>query len=114
MDEIITIEHSGAATIVNLLCAELSFEQAEELKKKLYACVSDTSNKFIVDLHQCGFMSSVALGVLVCFTAKVHSFDGRIVLCHPSKETSTVLAITKLDKIYDIYPTRVEALASFL
>jgi len=108
-----TVEKAGQVTIVHLLFAELSLEDAEEVKSALYAHVTDTSNKFIIDLHQCVFMSSVALGVLVCLTAKIHHCHGRIALASPTKEVAVVLEITKLAKIYDVYDSREKALASF-
>ena len=113
MENYFTIEKAGGIQVVTFLFAELSLEDAEDFKKSLYSYVSDTSNKFIIDFHRCVFMSSVALGALVSFTAKIHSYDGRIVFCAPTKEVSAILAITKFDKIYDIYRTREEALASF-
>ena len=92
---------------------ELSLEDADELKRALYELVSETSNKIVIDFHQCVFMSSVALGTLVCLTARVHSYDGRIVLCSPTREVAAVLAVTKLGNIYDIYQTQDEAVRSF-
>lgn len=106
------IEKTGKVAIVTPLIGEMSFEEAEELKQQLYVHVSERTNLFVVDMHRCGFVSSVALGVLVCFTARVHSFDGRVVLCDLPKEVATLLEITKLGKIYDIYATRDQAVAA--
>lgn len=113
VEKYFTAEKKGEVTVIRLLRAELSLEDADDLKKALYGFVSEASNKFIVDLHQCGFLSSAALGMLVCLTARIHSFDGRIVLCDPTKEIAAILDITKLGRIYDIYPTLEEAFASF-
>ena len=114
MENYFTFEKVGDVQIVTFIFAELSLEDADGFKKSLYSHVSDSNNKFIIDFHQCVFMSSVALGALVSFTTKIHSYDGRIVFCAPTKEVSAILAITKFDKIYDIYRTRKEALASFM
>lgn len=113
MNNIFNVEKSGDVTVVNLLFAELSMEDAEDLKNALYAYVTASTNKFVIDLDRCAFFPSLALGVIVSLTAKIHSFQGRVVLCRPSKEVAAILEITKFGNIYDIYKTREEALASF-
>lgn len=113
MDKIFTIEKIADMIVVDLLFAELSMEDAESLKESLYGYVTSSSKKFIIDLNKCVFFPSVALGVLVSLTAKVHAVNGRVVLCSPTKEVAAILEITKFGNIYDIYQTREEAIKSF-
>lgn len=113
IDKYFTVEKAGAITIINLLFGELSMEEAEEMRKTFHGYVTQEYNKFIIDLSRCVFMSSVALGVLVSLTARVHSFGGFINICSPTKEVASLLEITKLSSIYAVYDTREAALASF-
>lgn len=113
MDKYFTIEKIGEITVINLLFAELSMEEAEEMKTALYGHVDEKNNKLLIDMSRCVFMSSVALGVLVSLTAKVHAVHGLVVLCSPTKEVAALLEITKLSSIYEIFSTRQEALSSF-
>lgn len=113
VNEHISAERTGGVTLIRFLFAELSLQDVEDLKKVLYGYAGPSANNFVIDLHKCVFLSSLALGLLVGFTAKVHSYDGRVVLCSPTKEVTTLLDITKLGKIYDIYETPEAAIRSF-
>ena len=91
MNNIFTIEKIKDVIVVNLLFAELSMEDAEDLKKALYEHVTDSSNKFIIDLDKCVFFPSMALGVLIALKKNIHAVKGQIVLCRPTKKVRQYL-----------------------
>ena len=100
-------------TVVVLLFSELSIEESEEFKMQFYKLISDTDNKFIIDISKCLFLPSVVLGIIVNFTAKVHQQYGRIVFCRPSEQVRATFAAAHLTKIFEIYGTQEEAVKSF-
>ena len=113
MSEYFYIKKVKGINVVSFLFSELSMEDTQELKTELYALVTDKSNKFIIDVEKCAFLPSMVIGILVSFAAKVHEKNGRIVFCSPSEQIKIIFSITKLDKIFQIYGSEEEALASF-
>ncbi|MFC1576287.1 STAS domain-containing protein [Candidatus Omnitrophota bacterium] len=113
MDKYFDVSKSGNSTIVKFLFSELSMTEAEEFKNQLYDLVSDNDTKFIIDMSKCSFLPSVALGILVNFTAKVHTKKGKVVFAEPTEQVKTIFRVTHLEKIFKVYNTRDEAVKSF-
>ena len=79
MEKYFSVTKTDNVNVVTLLFSELSIEQAEEFKTHLYKLASDSENKFIIDIHKCDFLPSIALGVFVSFVTKVKEKKGEIV-----------------------------------
>jgi len=106
------ITKTDSITIITLLFSELSIEEAEHFKDDLYGIISDTHNKFVINMNKCIFMPSVVLGIFVKFNTKVTEQNGLMVFCCLTEQVKTLFEITRLDKIFKIYTTEMEALAA--
>jgi anti-sigma B factor antagonist len=60
---------------------------------------------FIIDLSGVDFIDSAGLGMLVANLKTVYSRNGSIKLVNPSNEVLHVFEITRLVKVFSIYPT---------
>ncbi|HUY91331.1 MAG TPA: STAS domain-containing protein [Pirellulales bacterium] len=63
----------------------------------------------LLDLSDTTFIGSSFLGVLVRAWKRLRDREGRMALCHVNELCGEVLHASKLDTIWDIYPTRDEA-----
>jgi anti-sigma B factor antagonist len=66
-----------------------------------------------VDFASVDHLSSAALGMLINVNNRVKQRNGQLRLTNIKPQIFEVFVITKLNKLFRIYPTRTEAMASF-
>ncbi len=67
---------------------------------------------FVIDLGDLQHINSSGLGVLITLLTKARKTGGEVVLANPSDYIGNLLLITKLNTIFQIFPTREEAVSS--
>lgn len=112
MEEILSHRKESGACILTFLFNELNLEQRDRLKEELSKLISAGETRFILNLSKVGFMSSMVIANIVFFTKEVRERKGIIKLCSLSSEASGILAVTHLDRIFEIYDTEHDALES--
>lgn len=65
--------------------------------------------QLIIDFSNVKFLTSSVLGLLIRISKKVYESDGRLRLCSINPKIMEVFRITRLDKIFEIYPNIDEA-----
>jgi anti-sigma B factor antagonist len=66
----------------------------------------------IIDLAEVPLMDSSALGTIIAAFLKLREKDGKLVLLNARKNIRDVLAITKLDSLFEVYDDMQAALES--
>lgn len=112
MNDYYKITKTDSITIITLLFSELSIDEAERFKDALYSIISESRNRFIINMNKCVFMPSVVLGILVKFNMKVAEKKGVMVFCCLTEQVKTLFKITRLDKAFKVYATEMEAIAA--
>ena len=69
--------------------------------------------RLLLDFGTVEHLSSAALGMLINVNNRIREKNGELRLCDIKRQILEVFAITKLDKLFRIYPTRQAALESF-
>ena len=113
MRKIITSRKIQDINIVSFFFDEINFEQREQIKKELNELIQAGETKFIIDLSKVGFLSSLVIATIVFFSKEVRKNNGEVKLSGLSNEAFSVLQLTQLDKIFELYTTENEALESF-
>ncbi len=71
----------------------------------------DTGDRsLIVDLSNVTFLDSSALGVLVTAMKTARAVGGDVRLCGLSPQLQQILELTRLTRVFDVYPDRTSAL----
>ncbi|HMO25843.1 MAG TPA: STAS domain-containing protein [Tepidisphaeraceae bacterium] len=100
----------------------VEFTHSKILDEANIAGIGDTINalideaetpRLLLDFSNVDHLSSAALGMLINVNKKVKTKNGEFRLSNIKPQIFEVFKITKLDKLFRIYPTRDEALASF-
>jgi len=94
------------------LTGEVDLYTAPRFKDDLVAVINEGARDVVVDLAGVTFIDSTALGVLISGVKRLHEVDGRLLIVAASRPVHKILAITGLDKVLAVYPTRDEALAA--
>lgn len=82
----------------------------EEIERQL----QNGNNKLIIDLKNVPLLDSTALGVIILAFQVLQRSGGKLVLLSPQKAVSSVLEVTRLTSILEVYETEEAARNAFL
>ncbi|MDH5720111.1 MAG: STAS domain-containing protein [Spirochaetia bacterium] len=88
-------------------------DQAELLEEKLFNIYNDKKKNIIIDLREINHICSSALGSIVSYKRLLKKEDGDIKLIVSSDELKQLFSITMLNKIFEMYDSKEEAILSF-
>jgi anti-sigma B factor antagonist len=106
-------EYSAAPgrTVIEV-SGEIDVYTAPRLREALISLVDTGNHHLIVDMEGVEFLDSTGLGVLVGGLKRVRAHDGGIDLVCTQGRILRIFRITGLNKVFDIYDSVDEALAS--
>jgi anti-sigma B factor antagonist len=85
-----------------------------EIGQTLTTVIDESPNpKLLLDFGQVDHLSSAALGMLINANGRIKSKNGQLRLANIKPQIYEVFKITQLNKLFYIFPSRQEALASF-
>ena len=84
------------------------------IQDTLKALIAERDNpKLLLDFSTVDHMSSAALGMLINANNSIKQRNGQLRLTNIKPQIYEVFVITKLNKLFRIFPSRDEAMASF-
>jgi anti-sigma B factor antagonist len=107
----ITTELLGDGSRVIAVAGELDLYTAPQLTPELMAPSSGGRGAVIVDLTECTFLDSTALGVLANAKKAFVPKGVELSLVISDRNILKVFEITGLNRVFTIHPTRAEAVA---
>jgi anti-sigma B factor antagonist len=105
-------EQLGDSTYVIALTGEVDLYTAPEFKQQLLDAISKGAKNVVVDLSGTTFIDSTTLGVLVGGVKRLRGQDGQLSLVCTDRNIAKIFEITGLDRVFQIYPARDEALTA--
>jgi anti-sigma B factor antagonist len=105
----IKTEQLGDDTYLISLSGEVDLYTAPDFKQQLLQVIGDGARQVIVDFSQTTFIDSTTLGVLVGGVKRLRPNGGQLLLVCSDRNITKIIEITGLDRVFTIYPTRVEA-----
>jgi anti-sigma B factor antagonist len=105
-------EQVDESTYVIALTGEVDLYTAPEFKQQLLGAISKGAKDVVVDLSGTTFIDSTTLGVLVGGVKRLRVQDGQLSLVCSDRNIAKIFEITGLDRVFQIYPARDEALAA--
>ena len=76
---------------------------APEARENLKAIVEAGNGKLIIDLSRVSFIDSSGLSVLISAFKLIRAKDGRMLLSGISKNVQTLLELTRLSEIFEMF-----------
>ncbi len=86
---------------------------ADQLFDTIQRFVEEGEVDFLIDLRSVTYISSTGVGSLIKCYRSVLKMKGHVKLLSPSQSVRNILAISKLDGVFEIFSDESEALASF-
>jgi anti-sigma B factor antagonist len=93
----------GDRTIVEV-GGEIDVYTAPRLREQLVDLVADGQYHLVVDMERVDFLDSTGLGVLVAGLKRARENGGDLRLVATSSHILRMLAITRLDSVFSVYP----------
>lgn len=85
----------------------------EETAEQLDTLAQEGHRKLLLDFSNVGFLSSVALGKMLVIEKRLKDRNGRMKLFGVRSEMMELFLLTRLDRVFEIFLTRSEALRTF-
>ena len=111
--ERLRVEQVGDVTVVHFLDKRILDEPTiQAIAEQLFSLVDDQGQrKLLLNFTNVEYMSSAALGKLINLHKKLTGVKGKMAMCNVIPQIYEVFAITKLDKIFKIFPDEDQAMA---
>ncbi len=100
-------------TVVALEGSVLGGPDATMLNDTLHKLTEKRKKKVVVDLSGVQSMNSSGLSMLITGLTTVKNAGGDLKIAAASKKIASLLVITKLSTVFELYPTVKKAIASF-
>ncbi|MFD5799249.1 STAS domain-containing protein [Streptomyces diastatochromogenes] len=105
----IVYEHVSASVTVVTLEGELDTCTCSTLREVLVGLINDGHFQLVIDMRELDFIESPGIGVLVGALKRLRVHGGRLALSGAQGQVRKHLRITRLDRIFPIHPTALEA-----
>ncbi|HYK90368.1 MAG TPA: STAS domain-containing protein [Acidobacteriota bacterium] len=91
---------------------ELKGQGETALRERLDRLVCQGHLQILIDLRAVPYLNSMEIGRLIRSHISVRRAGGRVRLCNLSEKVMTLMRLTRLDTVLDIYSTEEAALAA--
>ena len=102
----------GKVLIVTPLEKQIDASVAMAFKGKMIDLIHSNNRHILLDLSRVEFIGSSGLGVVVS-GLKTLGGEGDFVICNILKPVMSLFKLTRMDRVFRIYPSQEEALKAF-
>ena len=109
--DLVTNQTGGVAVISP--AGDIDSNSAPTLQQRLDELLSKDVHYFVLDLSRVGFVDSAGLAAVVRLYKRVRIGEGDVRLAAVPSQVQEVLDLTRLSRVFEVFPTAVDAVASF-
>jgi anti-anti-sigma factor len=103
----------GQALVIDLKSDNSLRGQYDGFQRLLRGQIASGERRFVVNLAQCEWIDSMGLGELVWSLAHVMRHGGNLKLACPPPRIKTLLSLTKLNQVFEVFDDEDSAINSF-
>ena len=106
--------HEARGVTVLALQGQITMGEGDiALRETVSDLLEAGTRNIIIDLGKVTFIDSFGIGQLIGCFVTVTNQGGLLKLCDLSSRMSSILQITKLNTVFEVYPNEAEAMDSF-
>lgn len=109
----LNITEHPQAVVISVQEARLDAHNSPELKIAILQQFDTDKTNLIIDLNEVRFIDSSGLGVLVSGFKNASARNGNLKLCGLQPQVKSMFELTRLHRVFEIFPGVSEAIASF-
>jgi len=111
-ETVVSIEHHDQAILAVVQCGSLNEDQTGQMQEEVAAAAAERPElPLVLEMSKVEFVPSLSLGALVTLLQGCRQSNQRFVLAGLQPPVRESLALTRLDKLFDICDTVDEAMA---
>ena len=110
---ILKIEEKSGVVLIEIKEERLDAHNSGELKAEMLKLFDEGKNNIVIDLKDVRFVDSSGLGSLVSGFKNASARNGILKLCGLQPQVKSMFELTRLHRVFEIFPGLDEALASF-
>lgn len=110
---IVRIEEKGSVVLIEVKEERLDAHNSGEFKGQMINLFEEGKNNLVVDLQEVRFVDSSGLGALVSGFKNASARNGNLKLCGLQPQVKSMFELTRLHRVFEIFPTTDESLGSF-
>ena len=103
----------GDVAVIELSGKLMGGPDADVVQETVRQCLQDGVKKIVLDLGDVSWVNSTGLGILIASHISVTNAGGVLKLMRVSRRIDSILMVTKLNTIFEVYDSREAAIASF-
>lgn len=105
-------EKINGTVVIYMKEKRLDAHNSGELKERMLQLGENGKTHLIVDLEEVRFIDSSGLGALLSGHKSATLRNGSFKLCNPQPQVQSMFELTRLHRVFDIYPSVQEALGN--
>jgi anti-sigma B factor antagonist len=109
----LSTKETGGVTVIGLDGNVLGGPDATALNDVLHKLIEKKKKKVLVDLSAVQSMNSSGLSMLIGALQTMRNSGGELKIAAASKKIESLLVITKLSTVFELFPTVKQAIDSF-
>jgi anti-sigma B factor antagonist len=110
---ILKIEEKAQVVLIEIKEERLDAHNSGELKAEMLKLFDEGKNSLVIDLKEVRFVDSSGLGSLVSGFKNARARTGNLKLAGLQPQVKSMFELTRLHRVFEIFPGVDEALASF-
>jgi anti-sigma B factor antagonist len=108
------VEQDADVTIISILASRVPVEMSDSFEERVVQAVERLEQpKVLIDFADVSFISSAVLGKLIKLNGRVQDRGGQFRISALGDRIAEVFHITGLDRLFQIYDTRDDAIRAF-
>jgi anti-sigma B factor antagonist len=111
-DMAFSFEAAGDVLVV-AVDGQLVVTNRQDFKQQIIERIDGGLRKLVIDFASAAYVDSSGLGVLVSLSKRVRESGGQLRLSGLNDDLRVLFELTRLDTVFQILPTRTDAMASF-
>lgn len=110
---IVQIEEKDTAVLIHVQEERLDAHNSGELKAQMLNLFEEGKNNLVVNMENVRFVDSSGLGSLVSGFKNASARNGSLKLCGLQPQVKSMFELTRLHRVFEIFPNADDALNSF-
>lgn len=110
---ILKIEEKAEVVLIEIKEERLDAHNSGELKAEMLKLFDEGKNNIVINLAEVRFVDSSGLGSLVSGFKNASARNGNLKLCGLQPQVKSMFELTRLHRVFEIFPGVDEALTSF-
>ena len=108
-----TVNDEYNCTVIELKGNVMGGPDAKKFRSTLKELIDEGKTNVVLDLGKVKFMNSSGLGILIGGLTTMRNADGDLRICNTMERIESMLMVSQLNRVFELYSTVEEAVNSF-